>query len=858
MKNRVREKSVWAGCVGLAALVLALTARGDEWIFVPNEADATQGVISNDVWTLNAYVNGDGVLYVGARGATDRGNAFTGRGAGNLDLSGAVVSLGADGARTPWRIEGFTQAAFASTIEKPQVVTQFVFPTTTKNAGEHLFRGHDATKTVPCSTVLTNVVCVVPELTELGRWAFQRNAGLASFTLVAPAMTTLNYESLNCDSLRQVDYTTWQLPRVTTVDTMAIAWTKGTGTLRLPRAKTLKARALHLLYNVQAVELGTDYGLDDNVALRLEGDVLDGCSNMGRLTFGPYASFDLALVYDNTTPMDPRVCAFAGDTGLTNVVFTGRLLSNAAEALDAVLVSRTAAITETAKAKQIVISASANLGWRAVAKPWTDAEWVLRPDGVTAENCMGVYETQGGVRKAWLVHQFSRNDYATIDVATSDARFNDTVEVECAEMLDGRCLLGSMVTVRAVASDETTFQGWEGLPEGAVTNGLAVTFRAVNSTHRLTLKTAPRWTYLPNEGVISNRVWKLNVGEVSGNELRVGAEQGGPSTAGNAFTDLGEGILDLSGEVATPDGARWWITALGNHALAISGDSAVRTNKITKFVFPRETTSIGSGVLRSYSSQYDGQQHTNLLSRIEEIIMDVPNYTRTLPGQEFMRLFNLKRLVIRAPQMTGFGNQSANTGAGLDRTDYGEWDVSGVRSLDDMAIAWTSNAKGYLRLSSVTNIGSTALRSNQFRELDLGSRLQPKDHQFLTMAKESFVGCWGVTSIVFGAYTKLVRKGTADSDIEFQNLKQLRFLGRPPENLNEFVDSMLSRRGVPSDAANYAVIRASRNLGWDKVAVAVSADEAAAAEALAATLAPGEDLMGVYVNAAGQRVAWLV
>ncbi|MGN0847003.1 MAG: hypothetical protein ACI4RA_06430 [Kiritimatiellia bacterium] len=355
VKNRVRKTSVWAGCVGLAALACALTARGNEWIFVPNEAENTQGVISNDVWTLNAYVNGEGVLWVGTKEVTEYGNAFTGRGAGDLDLSGTVVSLGADGARTPWRIEEFSKAAFAATIGKPQVVTQFVFPTTMKSMGEWLFLGYN-----DAPGVLTNVVCVAPELKRLSGQAFQRNPGLATFTLVAPSLTELGFQALNCGNLSRVDCTAWELPRVTTLGSMAIAWTSGTGALKLPRARALYKWALLSMHQVREIELGTDYGLDDNVVLRLEDQALAECKNMGRLTFGPYASFNLSVTSEGA---DPRMDAFKSNTSLTNVVFTGRLLSNAAEALDAILIDR-AVLTETAKERQIVISASANLGWR--------------------------------------------------------------------------------------------------------------------------------------------------------------------------------------------------------------------------------------------------------------------------------------------------------------------------------------------------------------------------------------------------------------------------------------------------------------------------------------------------------------
>ncbi len=850
------KKTLSAFVVTICGLAFAEASNGigPNWIYLP-----TESVISNDVWTLNAYAS-NGSLWVGTEGSTTRGNAFTGRGAGELDLSGAVVSIDENGVRTSWSIVGFTQAAFAYTKENEQVVKKFVFPTTTLDISNELFRGYDAKEgQYSTSKVLTNVVCIVPDCKRIGERVFQRNENLKNFTLIAPKVTELATESINCGSLNNVDYTSWDLSDVTAMGSMAVAWTHGKGSLTLPKVKSLYSNALHSMYNVKEIGLGTAYMPGDKVVLRVEKASLSSCGNLGKLTIGPYASFNFVDGTSNGQTVYATETAFKDDSSLTNIVFTGKVLSNAQAALDALLISKKA-ITETTKAKQVVVYASTNLGWRAMARACTDAERALRPDYVTDEDCMGVYETSGGVRKAWLVHRTSDHDYAAINVTTQDARFNDTFTIQGTEERDGRYLLNSTVTVCAVC-DETTFQGWEGLPEGAVTNGLEATFIVNDTPMTVTLKTAPKWIYLPDEGVISNRAWKIRVTALGDNHLCVGTVNGYASTAGNAFTGFGRGILDMSGEITSNGSDAWTITRLGSYALAIAGDSPVKTNEITKFVFPRETTSIGYGVLRSHNTGNDGAQNTNLLTRIEEIVMDVPNFAAALSGGEFMRLFKLKRLYVNAPRMTAIGNQSMNTGAVLAQTDYGEWDVSAVRSVDSMGIAWTSSAYGHLRLSSVTNIGGSAFHSNGFQELDLGSRLQPKDRQFLTTAGSSFINCHAVTSIVFGAYSKLVKKGTSDKDIQFAKLRHMRFLGGVPENLNVFVDSMLHARGVPADATKYAVVRASANLGWNKVAVPVDTSnetEASAAAALTATLAKGEELMGVYTSAAGDRLAWLV
>ncbi len=825
--------------------LLSGLVMGEEWIWTPVDK-----VISNSVWTLNAYES-NGSLWVGTEGATTRGNAFTGRGAGELDLSGAVVSIGENGVRTSWSIVGFTKAAFGFTKTQEQVIKRFVFPTTTTSISVDLFRGYDDS---PKSKVLTNVVCVVPSCTKIGDYAFLRNEGLANFTLIAPNMTELSSQSLNCGALGKVDYTQWELPAVKALGSAAIAWTGGSGCLKLPKVKDLYSSALYSMKKLQEVELGTGYTLADKTVLRVEKTSLGICEKLGKITIGPYASFNFID--------DASETAFAGDTALTNIVFTGRILSNAQMALDALLVSKTT-ITETTKAKQVVVYASTNLGWSAVAKACTDAERALCPDYVTDENCMGIYETSGGARKAWLVQRTSDNDYAAIDVTTQDARFNDTFTIQGTEERDGRYLLNSTVTIRAVC-DETTFQGWEGLPEGAVTKGLEATFIVNDSPMSLTLKTAPKWTYLPEEGVISNRAWKLrvNTDQLSGNRLRVGNRSAGASTAGNAFTELGEGILDLSGEVFSNNGSeKWTITHLGTYALAIAGDSSVKTNEITKFVFPRETESIASCFIRSHDTTNDGKQNTNLLARVEEIIMDIPNYRGTLGSHVFLRLFNLKRLYINAPKMVGIGTQSINTGAKLDQTDYTEWDISAVRQIDSAGMAWTSSATGYLKLSSVTNLANGAIRQNNFHALDLGSFLQPRDRQSLTLDNNACFGCSSVTSVVFGAYTKLVLPANPVANLNFTGLKTVHFLGAVPENVKIFVDTALSGRGVPSDATKYAVIRASANLGWGKVAAPVDTSnetEVSAAAALTATLAKGEELMGVYTSAAGDRLAWLV
>ncbi len=839
-----RLKDVVKGAC-LMLVSIASVAEAEDWIWLPEK-----NVISNSVWTLNAYEK-DGVLYVGNGSSAGAGNAFTGRGAGELDLSTPVVSHETDDTTRNWDIVGFQLYAFASDGSHPQVVTKFVFPKTTLNVSGQMFYAN------PNSTVLKEVVLEAPDCAgTTGSLAFYGNTGVTKFTLKAPRLEGLGEKLIN-SALSSTDFTQWELPAVKTLGRLALTFNLGTGKLLLPFLNFLDENALLQVANCTEMEFGTQYTLGDAPALMLRANAVNGHldtqnSKLKRLVLGPYRRFDFADGALET--------AFLHNGNLTEIVFEGRVPENAREALDAVLISFGTSIAMRDKTKQVVIYASRNLGWSEIAASYTEVEKAKRPDGISDADCMGVYEKEG-VPVAWLVHRTSEKEYLPLHVQTRDARFNDTFEVVQGDTRDGKYRIGSELTIRAVC-DETTFWGWEGLPAGADTNGLEATFVFDEHTANILLKTAPRWTYLPDEGIISNRVWSLRVTRDQLDEgcLRVGKI----NEMSSGYAGRGEGILDLSGDITSTGESAWAITHLGEHALAVSGDSNVQTNPIVRFVFPRTTTSIGTGFIRAHSPKSnDGAQHANVVSHLEEVVMDIPNFEGTIGDYVFVRNSRLKKMHVNAPRMTGIGKQTFYPLAGLDSSnDLSTWNMENVRSIKSAGLM-TCYARGCLKMSSLTTIESGGLGElRDLQELDLGSRLTPTDKQSLTVGNLGLRSPNAVTSVVFGAYTKLERPNPdAAGDIQFPKLKYVRFLGGVPENVTDFVDAVLLKRGVPVMPTDYAVIRASDAFRWSRMAVPVNEDDAAektAAAELVSTLPAGENLMGVYVNGNTQRVAWLV
>ncbi len=844
---------------------------GKNWIFVPTLADgasittSTVGIISNDVWTLNAYVRNNGgrlELGVGVVG-NQVGNAFTGRGSGPLDLSGEVVSLNEDGSTQSWNISGFAQYAFSSSADKPQVITEFVFPTTTVGVPSYLFRA------AVVSTVLKRVTLESESCTWMGEYAFKQNSGLVYLALKTPAMTQIQKESLNCGGagggstgdaggMRETRYDDWDLSAVSSIGGAALGWSRAAGTLSLPSLTNIVVNALCKAGRLERLELGTGYEQADQKTMSITDNSFEQCTNLESIVFGPYA----AITMKNNTA---KTMAFSGLDSLTNIVFTGDVPTDITTALDAILVSKQA-ITSVAADKQVVIQASRRHGWGAIATTYTTEELALRPAWITDDICLGVYRTAGGVSKAWVVNRYAADEFASLEVGLVDDRFGDTVQfVSDREPVDGRYVKGSRITAQATCSDETTFRGWEDLPADAVVDGTSVTFTIPDDASNLTVRawTAPKWTYLPDEGILSNRVWKINVGVVDAEtrRLRVGKKAGEQNTWRSAYVPgFGSGVLDLSGEIATTDGIPWTITALGPDACRFN-ESNHADHPVTRFVFPLTTTEIGTYFMAYFGSSMPPK--SGIFGDLEvEVIMDVPNFKGTIPASLFQGMRCIGRLVVKAPQATVIAAQAINYGSDhAGRTDLSEWDLTRVETLSDYSIGWltSTRAKGSLKLSSVRSVGQYAMSSNGSRELDLGSLITPKESATLELSATAFQACEAATNLLIGAYASV--SGASSSTLQFAALKDVRFLGAMPENGQTFVDALLSARGVPSDATKYAVIRASANLGWTAWAQAIDTSdtvEVEAAAALSATLAPRERLLGVYQSSDGKRRAWLV
>ncbi len=753
-----KEITVMRRVAVVAALFAAMNvmASAEDWVYVPAE-----GIISNSVWSIRVYESDatQKQLNIGkASGNTEVGNAFTGRGSGDLDLSTNVRKLLDDGTlEDGWSLVGFTKSAFSVSIATEQKITKFVIPTTTLSLADKLLF-NEATG----ATSLTNVVLVAHACTgTIGDSAFRGNKSLKTITVDLPLVTGVGDQAFNCGwgSMDGVDYAEWNLPSVTLIESSAFSWTHGYGNLRLPALKTFNNSAVKILYTLEAIEIGTKYVPTNEVSLYVGTSALQENGSLGVLTIGPYSKFNFA----NDSA---KANAFTKNPALTNITFTGTMLENTEDVLDALLYDK-GEIKTNAMNKQLIVYAPRKFGWGKLADDASDEELVNKPSWIRDEDLMGVYKG-----KAWLVNKDAPTAYYTDDVTfgVSDPRFGDQIVDENGNPIKGPFEIGGTVTISAVCS-QTTFVGWDGLPEGAVTNGLTATF-VVEEGLNIVLRTAPNWTYLAEEGVISNKIWKVNVStdNLNGNRLRIGDLDG---TAGNAFTDLGEGILDMSGKVYTPDDVEWTITHFGRSAFSLT-TSGVMKNTATEFVFPKTTKSIAAYLFH--------KEATDAECCLERVIMDVPEFDGSLGSEAFRGCNKLQYLYINAPKMTGIGSQALNNGTwNLANTDFTDWNLDSVTTIESQGLAWRMGTHGYLKLPSLRHVKGNGFRQNYATAFDIGSKIIPQDKVTLKLENQAFYQCEAATSVVFGAYIGITRLGSYPTNsITMKKLTDVRFLGAPP------------------------------------------------------------------------------
>ena len=358
------------------------------WTFVCNTDDAnpatgTRGYLTNEFWKLNVTVDNqkNKQLCIGDRNTNLVESAWTTTGDGILDLNGTVVRQGFDD--QTWTIVNF--AKWSMQYDKKSTAgnrypSALIFPETLTVAGSQPVRY------LTCSEMI--VIC--PQLTqEFGQDYFD-GLNLTRFVIRAPLQTTLKAQAALklSESVRADDFdlsgVTVNAAGASGADLLRypafFATRNLSGTLRLPSVSDVSTEAFKAMPNLDGIVLGGNATLAS-----IGARAFSNCTMLASLTLN--SGSDLTVAED----------AFANASGLKDIYFSGVPPSPAA--LDSILL----AVPSTSGFKQCSIHVKKASQWKSLMSPLTAEERLARPELDEPLSVLGVYQTTGGERKAWIV-----------------------------------------------------------------------------------------------------------------------------------------------------------------------------------------------------------------------------------------------------------------------------------------------------------------------------------------------------------------------------------------------------------------------------------------------------------------------
>lgn len=448
-----------------------------------------------------------------------------------------------------------------------------------------------------------------------------------------------------------------------------------------------------------------------------------------------------------------------------------------------------------------------------------------------------------------------------------DPRFDgDAVEVSPAPDADGRYAAGTSVTLTAKPNTaKGRFVRWRGTVPEERENEASLTL-VLDRDLDLTAQFAHDWTFTPMDpqkgfvaggGYISNQVWKL---AVTVTDAAKGEIQYGRWTTGSAWTDFGEGMLDLNGRVL-------WTDETGNtRELSVTGYTAdvfkgpgetvdkVYTNYISAARYPRAL------VLREDLDAPLGQvfRYLGSGSPVTNLVFECPTMTAD-PYTDGFCGYAMRAGRLRIPRITRVPLAYTWSLGDVDVSDWrldaitdvvgeltGDWGVyrgmfaggqtfTGTLHLPALATVQTNAFRAASKMEAVelgSNTVVTSIGTKAFKDCSSLARIQLRAGRNLTVGKDAF-------------------EGTAA-------LKVLEFTFEAPQDPTA-VDNMLA--GATEEVAASAdppVIYASRAMGWTREKIAriqPPTDEELAARPPWVANAP---VIGVWQTASGARKAWVV
>lgn len=870
-------------CLGMCAVGLGVSALQAEdaeavtktWTVtldegVTNNAPVT---LSDGNYTLRGWIRDAGKQYlaIGGRAAAAsqaEGWALTtgadGKfvGSGDLDLRGAVT---VDGAPSAWTITHIGQKAFLNVNDAPFDVC--ILPTTLRSMDSETFQGCGS------SSGFTTFRLVAPEMTgDLPNNTFLVNTHLTKVMLQIPKVTRLGgyWKRTGYDNfMAETDVSDWDLAAVQKLyhrdgnveDRKANSWlfrfSKFRGTMRLPALQILNAHAFINCPNMAALEAGR------NGTLEYVGySAVTNCPALGSVVLGGAAAgWTISSNAFNAV-------------NLTNVTFL--TTPPAYEEAETVIFG-----TAETPARQIAfhIPPRGTRGWDAnwsrfarAARAPTDGEraaFAERFGAFATEGLVGIVPLAlfRTAREQWLVCGRSPVLRHAVRVTVFDPRFDgDAVEVSPAPDADGRYAAGTRVTLTAKPNEaKGRFVRWRGTVPEEREEEASLTL-VLDRDLDLTAQFAHDWTFTPMDpqkgfvaggGYISNQVWKL---AVTVTDAAKGEIQYGRWTTGSAWTDFGEGMLDLNGRV-------FWTDETGNtRELAVTGYTSnvfqgpgqtvdkVYTNYISAARYPRALVlreNLDAPLTQVFRYHGSGGPVTNLV--FECPTMTANPYTDGFCG------YAMRAGRLRIPRITRV--PAAYTWS-LGDVDVSDWRLDAITDVvGELTGGWGvyrgmfaggQTFTGTLHLPALATVQTNAFRAaSKMEAVELGSNTV-----VTSIGTKAFKGCSSLARIQLRAGRDLAVgedafEGTAA-------LKVLAFTFEAPQDPTA-VDNMLA--GATEEVAASAdppVIYASRAMGWTREKIARIQPPTEAERAACPPWVANAPVVGVWQTASGARRAWVV
>lgn len=886
-------------CLGMCAVGLGISALQAEdaeavtktWTVtldegVTNNAPVT---LSDGNYTLRGWIRDAGKQYlaIGGRAAAAsqaEGWALTtgadGKfvGSGDLDLRGAVT---VDGAPSAWTITHIGQKAFLNVNDAPFDVC--ILPTTLRSMDIETFQGCGS------SSGFTTFRLVAPEMTgDLPNNTFLVNTHLTKVMLQIPKVTRLGgyWKRTGYDNfMAETDVSDWDLAAVQKLyhrdgneDRKANSWlfrfSKFRGTMRLPALQILNAHAFINCPNMAALEAGR------NGTLEYVGySAVTNCPALGSVVLGGAAAgWTISSNAFNAV-------------NLTNVTFL--TTPPAYEEAETVIFG-----TAETPARQIAfhIPPRGTRGWDAnwsrfarAARAPTDGEraaFAARFGAFATEGLVGIVPPAlfRTAREQWLVCGRSPVLRHAVRAAVFDPRFDgDAVEASPAPDADGRYAAGTRVTLTAKPNEaKGRFVRWRGTVPEEREEEASLTL-VLDRDLDLTAQFAHDWTFTPMDpekgfaaggGYISNQVWKL---AVTVTDAAKGEIQYGRWATGSAWTDFGEGMLDLNGRVLWTDGTG------DTRELAVTG--------YTASVFQGPVVTVPA--VDEEGKPIYGPDGKQLM--VNKVVIPPARYPRALVlrenldaplGQIFRCLGSggpVTNLVFECPTMTanpytdGFCGYAMRAGRlripritrvplaytwSLGDVDVSDWRLDAVTDVvgeltGDWGVyrgmfAGGQTFTGTLHLPALATVQTNAFRAaSKMEAVELGSNTV-----VTSIGTKAFKGCSSLARIQLRAGRDLAVgedafEGTAA-------LKVLAFTFEAPQDPTA-VDNMLA--GATEEVAASAdppVIYASRAMGWTREKIARIQPPTEAERAACPPWVANAPVVGVWRTASGARRAWVV